>query len=101
MSKEAWAALKAEGEAVSKALAAMLSRDPADAEVQALIARHHATIEPFYHATARIYKGLGSLYIEHPEFRAYYEKYAIGLPEFLQQAMTIYADDVLSQAEED
>jgi DNA-binding transcriptional MerR regulator len=95
MSKEAWAALKAEGETVNRALASMIHRDPEEADVQALIARHHATIEPFYHATAEMYKGLGSLYVEHPEFRAYYEKYSIGLPEFMRQAMGIYADRVL------
>jgi DNA-binding transcriptional MerR regulator len=99
LSKEAWAALKAEGEAVNRALASMIYRNPEEADVQAMIARHHATIEPFYHATTEMYKGLGSLYVEHPEFRAYYEKYAMGLPEFLQRSMTIYADCVLEQEE--
>jgi len=99
MSKAAWATLKAEGEAVNQSLAGIIDRDPADSEVQALIARHHATIEPFYHATAEIYCGLGSLYVEHPEFRAYYEKYATGLPEFMQQAMTYYANHVLAPGE--
>lgn len=97
MSKEAWAALKAEGEEVNHALASMIDRNPDDSEVRAMIARHHATIETFYHATAEMYKGLGSLYVEHPEFRAYYEKYTPGLPEFMRQAMTVYADRVLSQ----
>jgi DNA-binding transcriptional MerR regulator len=99
MSKEAWAALKAETEAVNQALAGMIERDPADPEIQALIARHYATITPFYHPTADIYRGLGSLYVEHPEFRAYYEKYVVGLPEFMQRAMTHYADHVLTLAE--
>ena len=99
MSKEAWTALTAEGEVVNPALAGMIDRDPADAVVQAMIARHHATIEPFYHATAETYRGLGSLYVEHPEFRAYYEKYAVGLPEFMQRAMAIYADRTLSRDE--
>lgn len=96
MSKEAWATLKAETEAVNQALADMIDRDPADPEVQALIARHYATIEPFYHPTAEVYRGLGSLYVEHLEFRAYYERYALGLPEFMQKAMTRYADHILS-----
>jgi DNA-binding transcriptional MerR regulator len=100
MSKEAWAALKAESEAVNQSLARLIERNPNDSDVQALIARHHKTIEPFYHATAEIYKGLGLLYVEHPEFRAYYEKYAMGLPEFMQQAMDIYASQVLSKEEE-
>ena len=99
MSKETWAALKAEGEVVNRALAGMIDRDPADPEVQTLIARHHATIESFYHATADIYRSLGSLYVEHPEFRAYYEKYALGLPEFMRRAMKYYADHVLAPGE--
>jgi len=99
MSKKAWAALKAESDAVNQALAESMGKDPADSEVQALIARHHATIQPFYHPTADIYRGLGSLYVEHPEFRTYYEKYALCLPEFLQKAMTHYADHVLAPEE--
>ena len=99
MSKQAWTALKADGEEVNRALAEMIDQDPGHPEVQALIARHHATIEPFYHATAVMYRGLGSLYVEQPEFRAYYEKYGMGLPEFMQQAMGIYADLILSQEE--
>jgi hypothetical protein len=83
MSKAQWAALKQEGEDVARGLAALVGRDPADAAVQALIARHYATIEPFYHPTAEIYRGLGQLYVEHPEFRAHYERYAEGLAEFI------------------
>ena len=44
-------------------------------------------------------RGLGSLYIEHPEFRAYSKKYALGLPEVMQPAMTAYADHVLAPGE--
>lgn len=96
MSKEQWAALKKEGEEVARGLAALMGRDPADAEVQALIARHHATIEPFYHATAEIYRGLGLLYVESPEFRAYYDRYREGLADFMQAAMAHYADHSLA-----
>jgi DNA-binding transcriptional MerR regulator len=96
MSKAQWAALKQEGEDVARGLAALVGRDPADAAVQALIARHYATIEPFYHPTAEIYRGLGQLYVEHPEFRAHYERYAEGLAEFMQAAMVYYADHGLA-----
>ena len=95
MSPEAWAAYGEETEAVNRGLAALLDRVPDDPEVQALIARHYATITVFYQPTVEIYRGLGTLYVEHPEFRAYYEKIAVGLPEFLQKAMTCYADRVL------
>ncbi|MFC2078407.1 TipAS antibiotic-recognition domain-containing protein [Candidatus Bipolaricaulota bacterium] len=99
MSEEAWAALKAEGKIINPASAGVADRDPADPEVQVLIARHHAPLEPFYHATAEIYCGLGSLYVEHAEFRAYYERYALSLPVFMQRAMAVYADRVLATEE--
>jgi len=68
-------------------------------DVQALIARYHVTLEPFYHATAEIYNSLGCLHVDHPEFRAYYEKYAAELPEFIQRGMTFYANCVLAPKE--
>ena len=99
MSPEAWAAFREETDAVNRGLAELLDRAPDDPEVQALIARHYATITAFYTPTSEIYRGLGALYVEHPEFRAHYEEVAIGLPEFLQKAMTVYADRVLAPAE--
>ena len=70
-------------------------RDPGDAEVQALVAQHHAWIENFYPCSAEIYRGLAQLYVEHAEFRAFYEKVRPGLADFLSAAMKVYADEVL------
>jgi DNA-binding transcriptional MerR regulator len=91
MSKVEWEAIQAEGETISLGLAALMDREPGDPEVQALIARHHAWIENFYPAGADVYMGLGDLYTSHPEFRAFYEKYAPGLADFLQAGMDYYA----------
>jgi DNA-binding transcriptional MerR regulator len=99
MSKEEWQAIGAEGEAVTTALAALADRDPGDKEVQKLIARHHAWIENFYPCSAEVYRGLGQGYVEHPEFRAFYEKYRPGLADFMSAAMNCYADQVLDQRE--
>jgi DNA-binding transcriptional MerR regulator len=99
MSREQWQAVGAEGEAVTVALAALDSREPGDPEVQALIARHHAWIENFYPCSAERYRGLGQLYVEHPEFRAFYEKYSPGLADFMSKAMNHYADEVLAERE--
>jgi hypothetical protein len=96
LSKEQWQAIKAEGGEVLTALATLLDRDPADPEVQALIARHYAWIEHFYTPTAEIYRGLGRLYVEHPEFRATHENIRPGLAEFMAAAMAHYADTVLA-----
>jgi hypothetical protein len=44
-----------------------------------------------------MYRGLGRLYVEHPEFRAFYEKYQSGLADFVSVAMQHYADQVLDK----
>lgn len=97
MSKAEWAAVKAEGQAISTGLAALMDRDPADPEVQAFAARQHAWIENFYPVSAEMFRGLAELYVTHPEFRANYDKVAPGLADFLRQAMVIYADTVLEE----
>jgi DNA-binding transcriptional MerR regulator len=99
LSREQWKAVGAEGEAVTVALAAVADRDPSDDQVQALIARHHAWIEHFYPCSAGRYRGLAQLYVEHPEFRAFYEKYRPGLADFMAEAMNHYADEVLVEPE--
>lgn len=96
MSKAQWQAVGAEGQAVSIRMAELMDRDPGDPEVQQTIARHHAWIENFYPCSAEIYRGLGQLYVEHPEFRAFYEAYAPNLADFMQAAMVIYADRTLA-----
>jgi hypothetical protein len=99
MSRAQWEAVAAEGEAVTAGLAALVGRDPGDAEVQQLIARHHAWIENFYRCSAEVYRGLGQGYVEHPEFRAFYEKRGAGLADFMSAAMSYYAEHVLEERE--
>jgi DNA-binding transcriptional MerR regulator len=99
MSPAQWKAVGAEGEAVTTGLAALAGREPGDPEVQALIARHHAWIENFYPCSAQMYRGLGQLYVEHPEFRAFYEKHRPGLADFMSAAMGHYAGQVLDGRE--
>ncbi len=97
MSREQWQAVGAEGEAVTSGMAALADRAPDDPEVQALVARHHAWIEIFYPCSAEIYRGLGQMYVEHPEFRAFYEKARPGLAGFMSAAMDVYANQVLDR----
>lgn len=91
MSKAQWQALKAEGEQIYQEMAALMGRAPEDAQVQQVIARHHTMIEHFYTAPAELYAGLGRLYIEDPEFRVFFERYAPGLAGFMQAAMAVYS----------
>jgi DNA-binding transcriptional MerR regulator len=95
MSRTQWEAVKAEGDAVTRGMAALMGRAPGDPEVQALMARHHAWIESFYSCPAEVFRGLGQLYTSHPEFRATYDRYAPDLADFMAAAMTHYADEVL------
>lgn len=97
MSREQWQAVRAEGDAVTRGLAALADREPSDAEVQELIIRHHAWVESFYPCSAEMYRGLGQLYTQHPEFRATYEKYRTGLADFMSAAMNWYAQEVLEK----
>lgn len=94
MSKEAFAAVGREGEAVNADLARLLGqgKDPGDASVQAVVARHYAWILHFWRPTAESYRGLGRGYVEQDEFRAYYEKYAPGLADFLRRAIEEYCE---------
>lgn len=95
MSKSQWTAVKGEGNAIATGLAALMNRHPSDPEVQALIARQHAWIENFYPVNKEIFQGLGELYTTHAEFRAYYEKSAPCLADFMREAIDFYASEVL------
>ena len=46
--------------------------------------------------TREAYIGLGSLYEEHPEFRARYEALGPGMTDYLRAAMTAFAERELS-----
>ncbi|MEA3337738.1 MAG: MerR family transcriptional regulator [Chloroflexota bacterium] len=100
MSRDQWKATQQESEDVARALADLADQDPAAPEVQALIVRHHAWIEVFYPCSADVYRGLGMLYVQNEEFRAFYDKYRPGLADFMQAAMTVYADAVLEEMAE-
>jgi hypothetical protein len=92
MTKGQWAALGEESTAVTQGLAALLDRTPDDPAVQALIARHFATMNLFYTVTPQIYRGLGEMYTSDDRFRAHYDEQAAGLADFMQAAMVVYAD---------
>ena len=96
MSKAQWQAVKQAGDEITQSIAALADKAPGDPEVQKFIARHHAWIENFYPASAEVYRGLGQLYAEHPEFRARYDQYRPGLADFMQAAMAYYADHTLA-----
>ncbi len=97
MSKGQWQAVKDEGDAVTRGLAALTDRPVDDPEVQALVSRHYKWVCTFWTPNAEAYQGLGQLYTDNPEFRANYDKYRVGLADFMREAMKYYAEHELTQ----
>jgi len=99
LSREAWTQVQEEGGYIAFRLAALMDQDPTGGDVQEAVAAHHAWIENFYPCSAERYRGLAKLYVEHDEFRAFYERYGEGLAVFMQAAMLYYADQNLEDVE--
>ncbi len=94
-SKEDWAAIKAEGASINRRIAALIERDPSDAEAQETVERFFQHINDcFYTCTPEMFRGLGKMYVQDPRFTAFYEKIKPGMAEFMRQAMRIYSDSI-------
>ena len=87
-----------EAAALFQELTSCLERglDPASAEVQRLIRRHHTFIEQFHYATQKAYKAMAQLYREHPEIRKQLDPFHPQLGDFMSQGMTIFAEKELT-----
>ena len=96
MSKDQFNNIQQEGDLVTLAISKLMNKEASAPEVQALIKDHHAWIENFYTCPAELYKGLGQLYVENPEFTAFYEKVNPGLAAFMCEAMGYFADTSLN-----
>jgi len=96
LSKAEWARIGKQGEDATRAMAALIGRAPDDPQVQEAVELHHAWIENFYPAPAEVYRGLGQMYLDHPEFRAYYEERAEGLAEFMRASIEGHCQQKLS-----
>ena len=95
MSQDQFNDIQKEGDRVTLAISELIDREAGTPEVQALVKEHHAWIENFYTCPPEMYKGLGQLYIENPEFTAFYEKVKPGLAVFMCEAMGYFADHAL------
>lgn len=83
----------AEATAIGESLAVCLADGvPVDSpRVQALVARHHAQIAPFWTPNRASYTGLGQMYVDDPRFAATYDAFAPGLARYLRDAMAVFA----------
>lgn len=94
MGRAKWEAINRDVDAACREMAALMTagRDPGEPAVQTQVAKHHAWILNFWTPDAESYRGLGRLYRDHPEFRAYYEKYAAGFADYLCRAVDRYSE---------
>lgn len=69
--------------------------DPTSSEVQNIIKKHHTLVEQVSTGTKEVYEALARLYREHPEYRKQLDPLHPQLAEFMQKAMTIFAEDEL------
>lgn len=88
--KDDWAKIKAEGEAVEARLAELLlaGRQPGDPDVMDAADAHRLHMDRwFYPVSHAMHVGLGQMYISDPRFTEHYEKVAPGLAAFLTSAI--------------
>lgn len=90
---EKQAAIKAEGGAIYQELATMTDQDPASPAVQQVIGRWHQHMRHFYEPSVERLRGLGQLYVEHPDFARNFRQIHPNLPEFMQSAIEHYCDN--------
>jgi hypothetical protein len=96
--KEDWEKMKKESDHLYKSFAKAIQNNlkTHSAEVQQLVRQHFEGIQKFYQPTKEVYIGLGQLYLEHPDFRKFFDAYHSDLAQFLAKAMKIFAEHELS-----
>ena len=93
--KEDWARIKAEGEAVEVRLAELLldGRDPHDPEVMDAADAHRLYMDRwFYPVSHAMHVGLGRMYLSDTRFTEHYESRAEGLAAFVAAAIEANAE---------
>lgn len=88
--KEDWAEIKAQGEAVEARLAELLrdGKQPDDPEVMDAADAHRLYMDRWFYPVSHVmHVGLGRMYISDPRFTAHYEKRAAGLAAFVTAAI--------------
>jgi DNA-binding transcriptional MerR regulator len=96
--KPDWEQFKDSGEQLNLVLAAAVKQGlEADSEeVQKLIQQHYDWVNNFWTPTHETYLSLGQMYLDHPDYRAFYNRYHPDLVEFIVKAMTVFANRKLS-----
>lgn len=82
----------AEGNIIHSDLAATMEKGYASPETQQVIARWHQHLRYFYEPSIERLRGLGEMYVEHPDFKSLYEGIRPGLAEYFKNAIREYCD---------
>lgn len=94
--KADWEQVKAETDANDAGMIAAMTAGlaPDNPQVTALMADRWALMGKMWNREVEpvAFKGLGQLYLDHPDFRARFEGLAPGLTQYLADAMAAYAD---------
>lgn len=93
-----WEQFKSEGEQLNQDLAKAVREGfkPESDETQQLIRRHYTWVNHFWTPTQETYIALGKMYLDHPDYRSFYNKYHPELADYLVAAMNIFAKRELS-----
>ncbi|HHF7374196.1 MerR family transcriptional regulator [Legionella bozemanae] len=96
--KPDWEAFKASGEQLNLALVNAVKQglNIESSEVQDLIQQHYNWVNNCWTPTKDTYLGLGQIYLDHPDFRDFFNRYHPDLVEFLTAAMKVFAKRNLS-----
>ena len=86
-------AIKNQGSAILQAFADAVESGPGSPEAQKLAAAWHNHIGNFYTCSLEMLQGLGSLYVESPDFAANFRAVHPELPEFVRDALNIYCQE--------
>lgn len=70
-------------------------RHVTDTEVQATAAAWVDHLRQFYTPDAELVVALADGYVDDPQFRANFEAVAVGLPEYVRDALSVYAIEVM------
>jgi DNA-binding transcriptional MerR regulator len=92
-SKDEWSNMKQQSEEQSRLMATLMDLPPDDRRVQQLIYQHYQFIGQFYEVTEERYRGLANMYVADERFKANYEKFAVGLADYMKKAMCVFCEN--------
>ena len=82
--------LLGEGNRITGEIVAAIPFGPGSEQAQKAAEKWYQHINGFYPCSLELFKGLGQLYLDHPDFKANYRSIHPAMPEFLTESINIY-----------